>query len=381
MRRLLAVVVLGTALSLVAEAAASQVPAELRSAEALAARLEAGQISILAGDELWDDLETATVDAELALVTRYLASHPGDVAALLLTVRLGRVRDLLAFRDAYMRLYEDPSAGEPAIPSLAGHLAVLDTVLARDSTVAAAHYWKARLLLEETARAAGLAAPQDASALSTDLQAEVLAHARSGVLLDPDNVAHREFLALLLVLDEKLQEASAVLEHPSTARSLIRSLTLDLLTFAPPPPAEHDAVMFNFMLMVATMGAADLGDLDQALFLELRARGWSTPMRLAEVEAHYRAKWPGLRFFQAEAWDGGVAAAFVQEDGGWRPVGDEREFEAADRASGGTVTILLLPPAARDEMSELAVSQGMPRDRILPGERVGILLLNARTGR
>ncbi|HSG48851.1 MAG TPA: hypothetical protein VLA43_13615, partial [Longimicrobiales bacterium] len=174
--------------------ALAQVPSELRSAEALAARVEAAEQSPMQAMALDEEVDLATVEAELEEVARFLDSHPDDAAALLLTVRLGRVRDLLAFRDAYMAIFEDPSAGEPMLPSNAPHLEVLDRVLARDSTLAVAHYWKARLIVEEEARQAGaLSQLTPVPVLSGEGVARAVTEARSAVAHDPSNARYREF--------------------------------------------------------------------------------------------------------------------------------------------------------------------------------------------
>lgn len=361
--------------------AAAQVPPELRSAETLAARVEAAEWSPLEAAGLDAELDLATVEAELEKVAAYLESHPRDTGALLLTVRLGRIRDLLAFQEAYMDLFEDPSAGEPRVPSHARHLEVLDGILARDSTVAAAHYWRARLLLEEEARQAGvLTQILPVPATPQEVEARALEHARAAVSYDLGNEVHREFLALLLAVGGDVGGASAVLEHPTTAGGLLHLLVQDLLVFAPPPSAEEDQAMSTFMLMLATMGAADLEAPELALFLELRAQGWSAPVDMAEVQAYYRERWPGLRFFPAGELDGAVAAAFVVEDARWRAVETEEDYETADRASTGHVMLLLLPPSAYDEMRKMSAMQGMPPEAVLPGERVGILFLDTRLG-
>lgn len=382
MRTVLSIALLGFGLLAGrASQAAAQVPPELRSAEALAARVEAAELSPLAAMELEEDLDLATLDAELEKVSRYLETHPQDATALLLSVRLGRVRDLLAFQEAYMALFQDPSAGEPALPSHAPYLKALDGILARDSTVAAAHYWRARLMLEEEARQAGaLSQLAAAPAVSAKGSAAAIGHLWSAVAHDPSNPAYRELLATLLVMDDRIPDAVQVLDHPSTADGLMGLLARDLLAFAPPPSAGYDPLLANFVGMVALMGAADTQRPDQAVHLELRARGWSTSAGMEEVERYYEERWPGLRFFPAEGWDGGSATAFYMADDGWRAVETREEYDAADRASEGNVILMLVPPEVYAQLRDAPSSRAIPKEMIPSGDRVGILLMNGRVG-
>lgn len=359
--------------------ATAQVAPEIRSAEALAARIEAAEQSPMLAAGLEEEVDLAAVEAELDVVERYLASHPQDVTARLLAVRLGRVRDLLAFQEGYMALFEDPSAGEPQLPSHAGRLEVLDEILARDSTVAAAHYWKARLLVEEEAWQTGsLSQMTVAPVISEEGVAMALTGARSAVAHEPSSARYREFLAMLLVADDRIPDAVEALDHPSTARGLMSLLVRDLVAFAPPPSAGTDPLLTSFLGMVTLMGAADSGVPDQALHLELRARGWSTTAPMEDVERFYQGRWPGLRFFPAEGWDGGSATAFVMEEGRWRAVASEEEYEAEDRASRGNVILLILPPPVYDQLRQTSAARGVPEEAVPPGDRVGILLMNGR---
>jgi hypothetical protein len=127
----------------------AQVPPALQAADLLARWIEAAERSPVLVAQLDELLDLSTVDSALAPVHAYLADHAEDVFALILSVRLGGVRDLLAYQDAVARAFSEPGAEPPPIPSFARHLATLDGVLARDSLAAAAHYWMARTLVSE----------------------------------------------------------------------------------------------------------------------------------------------------------------------------------------------------------------------------------------
>jgi len=283
-----------------------------------------------------------------------------------------------------MAAFDGQAAGLPEPPSYDRYQEILDRVLARDSTMAAAHYWKARLLLEETMRAAETAAAElglvpDSAAVGT-VAARVLQHAGAAVASDADDVAYREFYAALLVDDGRPEVAADVLSHPSTAGSLLHLLVQDLVTFAPPSGAEPDAALQAFHYMTGMMGAANSEDPWLSAYLEARLQSWSTNASLADVEAHYRARWPDVRFFPVESWDGAVTAVIVPSPNGWHAVSDSSEFESGAEEEGDFVSLLLLPPPVVAEMAENARNQGVPDGIQRSGPRVGILYANWRRG-
>ncbi len=362
--------------------AVAQVPEELRTAEALAARIETAERSPALAGDLDRFLDLPTVDAELEKVRSYLRETPEDAAALLLSVRLGRVHDLLALREAVMAAFSDPAGGMPERPSYAPYQETLDRVLAHDSTIAAAHHWKARLLLEERMMAVEFATegtePTPGSELGEADAARLLHHAGAAVALDSNNVVYREFYAALLVDDGRLNEATEVMSHPSTSGSLLQLLTGDLLTFAPPPGAEPDAVLQSFHFMTGMMAAANSDDPSLSEFLEVRLQAWSTPASLEDVEAHYRSRWPDVTYFAVDAWEGAITALFSPAPDGWYAVHDSVALENDDRNDGDLVSLLLLPPEVVAELAEGAAMQGVPDEMLKSGPRVGILYENWR---
>ncbi|HSM03841.1 MAG TPA: hypothetical protein VK858_04440 [Longimicrobiales bacterium] len=356
-----------------------QVPSELRSAEALAAKVEAAEGWPGPGQGVDVEVELPAVDAELTRVASYLELHPDDAFALVLSVRLGRIRDLLAFRDAYMAMFEDPGAAMPEPPPYERHLAILREVLTRDSTVADAHYWTARLLLEEASQRFAMAeeiAPDPV--LMEEVGREALEHARLAVRFAPSRRDHREFLALLLVDRGDVSDAAEVLGHESTVGGLMHRLVLDLVTFAPPPDAVPDDVLESFVQMSVMMGAGASETPDLAAHLELRARAWSTEASMEAVTEFYGTSWPGVRFDPADGWNGAVMAVFVPMNGGWRPAVDPVELEDLDRWDAESLILIVLPPEGYAELCEGALLQGLPPEMLLPGDRVGLMLMNGR---
>ena len=356
-----------------------QVPPALRSAEALAAKVEGVERSSPLAPALDVDVELSAVEAEWTAVQDYLAEHPEDAFALVLSVRLGRIRDLLAFREGYMALFQDPTAGMPEAPTYERHLAVLRGLLSRDSTVAAAHYWTARLLLEalghRMAMAEGIV--PDPEMMET-VGREALEHARQAVRFAPSTRDHRAFLALLLVDRDDRAEAARVLGDASTAGGSMHRLVLDLVAFAPPTGAVPDDVLEGFVQMSFAMGAGASGAPGLDEHLELRARAWSIEASMEAVTAQYGSRWPGTRFEPAEGWDGAVMALFAPMDGGWRPVSDPGELADLDRWDAEALTLILLPPDAYAELCAGALRQGLPPEMLLPGDRVGVMLMNGR---
>lgn len=367
------------ALLLVPQASSAQLPAALQSAEALATSVEAAERDPALATMLDAELTLGAVEAELAGVRSYLATSPEDPDALMLTVRLGRVRDLLVFRDAVTAMFTNPEAAPPEPPDMAPLLATLDALLERTPSLATAHYWKARLLVEDAAHRAQFdPAAVPAGGNDPGTTGTAATEARSAVELDPANAVHREFLAGLLLADGDLDGAQEVLSDPSTSGQLMQLLVADLQAFAPPPPAVLDDVLTSFALMVTMMSAGDSEDPVLARYVELRGLGWSSPESTAEVEGYYRERWPDIRFFAADGWEGASAAAFVPADGGWVSVSREEDFRAADQAMDSGVLLLVLPSDTYGQMRDQARSQGLPDILLLPGDRVGVLVINSR---
>jgi len=356
----------------------AQVPPELLAADSLARYIEAAELSPELAGLLDETLDLPTVSAALASVRDYLAGHPEDPVALILSVRLGRVHDLLVYRDDVGRAFTEPGAEQPAPPTFARHVEVLDGVLARDSLDAAAHYWLARVLVEEAMLAADLEPEPPDSAQVAATHRRVLHHAEAAVALEPDAVAPREFYAMLLVGDDRLDAAAEVLGHASTAGSLLHLLIEDVRAFAPPDGAEHDVALASFLAMTGMMGVADSEQPELMMYLDARLSAWSAPAALADVEAHYRARWPDALFFPAEGWEGAMSAAFVPAPDGWRAVGDSAQLAEAESADAEVVLLLLLPPETVAELSDVAARQGLPEGMLKSGPRVGILYMNWR---
>jgi hypothetical protein len=78
--------------------------------------------------------------------------------------------------------------------------------------------------------------------------------------------------------------------------------------------------------------------------------------------------------FQAER----SAAAFVPTADGWLAVSTEADFRAADQAMDSGVLLLVLPSDTYAQMRDQARLQGLPDTMLLPGDRVGILVINSR---
>jgi len=367
------------ALLLAPQASAAQLPAALQSAEALAASVEAAERDPALAATLDAELTLGAVEAELASVRAYLVASPEDPDALMLTVRLGRVRDLLAFRDAVTAMFTNPTAAMPSPPDMGPLLATLDAVLERTPTLAAAHYWRARLLLEDAARRAELSpTPVPSDGMDQGARSTALTEARSAVELDPSNAVHREFLAGLLVAGGDFDGAREVLSDPSTSGQLMQLLVEDLRVFAPPPPAVLDDVLTSFALMVTMMSAGDTEDPVLARYVELRGVGWSSPASTSDVEKYYLDRWPDMRFFAADGWEGASTAAFVPTEGGWLALSREEDFRAADQAMDSGILLLVLPSDTYRQLRDQARSQGLPDTMLRQGDRVGVLLINSR---
>lgn len=367
--------------------ASAQLPKSLRPAEELVTALEAAGRSPVAAQEFEQqfgaDLELATIDAHLASVREHLAHAPDDIEALILSVRLGRLRDGFAWQEGLMEAFDGDAAETdlPPSPSVDHYLAVLDGILGRDPNSAPTHYWKARLLVEgpllELSNVGGwIPWPIRSGDETLWDPAESLEHARRAVTLDPTNTPYREFLAVQLALSERIPEAADVLRQASGNTEGLLEMIEDLEALGVPPGATTHWALQQFLLRFAMMGAADSEDLSYIDNAEVRYRAWTVPMSVEDIEAFYQERWPGMRFFVSDGWEGAYTAALITTPDGRTPATDPAELEDGSLDDANGISLLVFPPEVLAELTqgmfgeESAATNGEPR--------VGILLMNLR---
>src|SRR5882672_6638445 len=151
-------------------------------------------------------------DAAAQLAT-YLSSHPNDVRALILSARLGRLRQ------GAQPLVVQGGDSAPTLASLAAeyapHHAALNRALALEPNNAEVHYWKARLYALShnwMGTLYGVTEPPAAAAALAKAYADsAVRYGRRSVALAPEQVSYREALAVYLILTRREQEAAVVL--------------------------------------------------------------------------------------------------------------------------------------------------------------------------
>jgi len=359
--------------------AIAQVPDPLQEAEVLAATVDAAERSPEAAADLDRTLDLQLVDAQLSKVNDFLDRNPDHEVALLLRVRLGRVHDMLAYRDALAQAFQKMATKLPEHPPLVPYFEILDRILARNPNSAAGHYWRARLLLDQSNLDAAGASPSKGQPVEPSAEATAaMHHATEAVRCDPENAEYREFLARVLAMSDQIDSAAVTLEHESTAGTRLHLLIRDLIAVGRPPAAESDDLLQNFVMMTGMMGAADSEKPSLTLYPEVRFQAWSTRASLDEVEAYYRERLPGTRFFDASGWEGARGAAYVLSSDQRIPVSDAAEYQSGRFGNREHLQLVILPPSVYGEIVVGALEQGMPVGPRRTESRVGILFINGR---
>lgn len=353
----------------------AQIPRELKAPAALAAEWERAEWETRPGDDASLFLPLSVVEGNLEEVAAYLRRHPGNAAARVLSVRLGRIRDAVAYQAAVIRAMTEPGGAFPELPSHRSYLALLDRVIAEELAPSEALYWRGRLTLEEGARGADRSGPPyDGARAGAEAVTEALRYARGALALEPGEPRYRELVGWVLTLDGRYADAVATLDHPSTAGRLMHRLVEDLGAFAPPEEAERDPMLATLGWQVWWMSTG--GGTDKAVLGQRRVRvaAWSLPATVDDLRAHYQRSWPEARFPEFE-FD--YASRFVYREGEWRV--EERRPEGAPRPDrpDDVVVVILVTPRGYGEFEEACRVEGLPATA-LPGERAGILYLNLR---
>ena len=261
-------------------------------------RLEAAEAGAVRLDLPPEQL-TPQLDHAATQLGRHLDANPDDVRALILSARLGRLRDV--------RQPTVWSAGDPP-PSLATfargyapHHAALDRALALQPDNAEAHYWKGRLYglgftWQQTLY--GMNEPPDSEVLRFQAYGDsAVRFGRRAADLAPTRDDYRDALAIYLVLSWEDNAAITLLQHVAGGRHPLYLLLSDWRALPLPAGAvlrRADSRAFG------QMAGASLGVQDYA-FLRVRVHVVALPKD--SVEAFYRARWPGFRFHELENED------------------------------------------------------------------------------
>jgi len=249
-----------------------------------------------------NDLHLEALNEASVALDAYRKLHPDDVETLLLAARLGRLQEL----GVQMLSAPLPEIGRKreAEERQRAHLlelqSLVDRVVKLEPGNAAAHYWNARLFGFSNRTVYG-AGPEPGV---WDVDRAILS-AKKAVELAPDVVAYREALASVLVIGQKFDEAVAALApgHPM-------SILLQEMAQVPVPKG---AVAVRALARNMADTEAAKGRL--ADYPYLRVRAYAVGGSASQVEAFYRDKWPGFRFYKGEGEDdeGGFSMNFFME--------------------------------------------------------------------
>ena len=286
-------------------------------------------------------------------LSTYLDTQPNDVRALILSVRLGR------FRQVTQPIVTQGGDSLPTFASLAAeyapHHAALNRALVLEPNNAEAHYWKARLFglsHDWMGMLYGLTPPPAAErTLAHALADSAVRFGRRAVELAPDRVPYREALAIYLILSEQEREAAAVLRDVAGGHHPMATLLADWEAI--PVPAGAVALSAEARGM-ARMWMEE-GTIPDYPFL--RVRMYVVMMPADSVQAFYRKRWPGFQLIAAEDERSGTTRvrSFVQHlrwrSEGFVPARNKKDIpdEPIEGVNVALIEITNPPPEVREK--------------------------------
>ena len=286
-------------------------------------------------------------------LSTYLDTQPNDVRALILSVRLGR------FRQVTQPIVTRGGDSVPTFASLAAEYAPQHTALNRalklEPNNAEAHYWKARLFglsHDWMGMLYGLTPPPAAERTLAGAYADsAVRFGRRAVELAPDRVPYREALAIYLILSEQEREAAAVLREVAGGHHPMATLLADWEAI--PVPAGAVALSAEARGMARVW--MEEGTIPDYPFL--RVRMYVVMMPADSVQAFYRKRWPDFRLIPAEDERSGTTRvrSFVQHlkwrGAGFVPVRNKKEIpeEPTDGVNVALIEITDPPPEVREK--------------------------------
>lgn len=290
-------VTIGTEVAVAQQAAASG--AAVEQARALVARGEAAEMA----GTLRSSMECNAFDVAAAALANHQQSHPEDVEVILLSARLGRLQEVCTPVTAEApHVEEDLKAAATRIHA---HIDALESMLDRAVAIAPRnaeiYYWKARLFGVRTPPLLAGSIQSDVSDM--DRAADAM---NKAVELAPGVVLYRETLAYYLVESRRFREAATSLAGVAGGRHPMYLLLKDLEQMPAPPGAVPDLATAERLVDIKRQSGQMLD------YTNLRIRSWAVPGSAADVEAFYRAKWPGFVFLEQplEPQDGVTLATY-----------------------------------------------------------------------
>ena len=248
--------------------------------------LEAGQPVDRARNLILQDVDKAATK-----LSAYLNRQPNDVRALILSVRLGRLRHVA------QPLVIQGGDKVPTFASLAAEYApdhaALSRALKLEPNNAEAHYWNGRLYglsHDWTGMLYGVTTPPpEIAALARAYDDSAVRYGRRAVELAPDRIQYREALAIYLILTQQEQEAAAVLRDVAGGHHPMSMLLADWQTI--PVPAGATSLPRESQ----GMARMEMADESMAEYPFLRIRMYVVTTAADSVQAFYRKRWPSFQ--------------------------------------------------------------------------------------
>lgn len=296
----------------------------------------------------------ATIVGADTRVRGYADSHPDDARLLVLAARLGRLRHVaqpISFQA------DHPPTLDSLNATFAHNLRYGERAIALQPANAEAHYWMGRLYAFRTGwqRFMFGAAATDAASLQffrTSLDS-ALYFGRRSVELGPKDERYREALMQYLLMAGQHDEAVAMARTLAGGRHPV-SVLLDDWDRLPAPPAA----------VFSERQANAIAEMQSASGIEyagMRVRVYVVNQPATQVEAFYRTRWPGLRFFEQKDVDmggeGRMLAQMLRFKGqGLEPAKSEqevREIEGPRAPEGFAVGLMEMTNATAEMRARL----------------------------
>ena len=250
----------------------------------------------------------------------YLADHPEDVTALILTARVRRIQVLI-----------EPVVWSPdeelPVTDLGPAHERLDRALAMEPDNAAAHFWHGRLY--------GIRRPVVVDDLlwerAINLE-QAIEHAERAVELAPRNREYREALAVFLLDAERYEDAEDVVRDLDDGRHMIHLLLTDMAALDLPPSAIYSRSKTEGLVSFQE----SMGRYEDISYPGLRVRIYIMPGPVSELEEFLGRRWNDIKLFKlnTEKGDGVVLRQYGQflrrDNGDLYPTKSRKELPEDD---------------------------------------------------
>ncbi|MFH1501831.1 MAG: hypothetical protein ABIG03_02160 [Candidatus Eisenbacteria bacterium] len=276
-------------------------------------------------------------------VADHLEGNPDDVQALILSVRVAVMEEILE------PVVFSPTDDERLASPYAREHADLDHALSLDPENADAHYWKARLygLQVPTMSASGRYVME-----AVDLEGAI-EHAGIAVERSPETLQYREALALYLVDAERRDEAVLVMSAEGADESLITKLLADMESVPLPDSALY--------LKLDSAWFADMNAGGVENYPPLRVKAFALPMTPLDLESFYGELWDGFALLRKDGSEPGGVQFLAFAENGFEPASTFERFQDEGAEGHGIVLVVrTVTEPTPDDLRESTAGQPLP---------------------